>query len=116
MPKWGDSVSEHTIEQVVSEALKSGTIGPEGRAFAFHDLALLRSRLSILKQTFPANTLHAIAIKANPLVRLLGNVVESQCGLEVNATIMDKAKNLEDALANTPMYLEKLTEEFTSSL
>ena len=82
MPKWGDSVSEHTIEQVVSEALKSGTIGPEGRAFAFHDLALLRSRLSILKQTFPANTLHAIAIKANPLVRLLADVVEAQCGLE----------------------------------
>ena len=82
LPKWGDSVSEHAIEQVVSSALSKDVIDPDGRAFAFHDLDLLRSRLSILQANFPAQTLHAIAIKANPLVRLLSEVVTSGGGLE----------------------------------
>jgi len=47
-----------------------------------HDLVRLRKRLATLTAAFPARTLHAIAIKANPLVEILRVCVQSGSGLE----------------------------------
>ena len=51
-------------------------------AVIFHDLGKLSRRIALLKQLFPESTLHAVAIKANPLVALLKRAVESGAGLE----------------------------------
>ena len=52
------------------------------RAALFHDLEGLRSGLHALTAAFPANALHAVAIKANPVVEVLREVVRAGCGLE----------------------------------
>jgi diaminopimelate decarboxylase len=48
----------------------------------FHHLGLMRARIAALQQAFPKNALHAVAIKANPLVELLREVVATGAGLE----------------------------------
>lgn len=82
MPNWADNISATSIERVVRAALTDGALDQQQRAMVFHDTDMLRSRLDLLNTTFPPNTLHAIAIKANPLVRLLREVVNNNCGLE----------------------------------
>lgn len=52
------------------------------KAALFHDLDGLRDRVTALQQAFPANTLHAVAIKANPLIEVLKALVETGAGLE----------------------------------
>ncbi len=52
------------------------------RAVLFHDLNRLRDRVARLTAAFPDTTLHAIAIKANPLVEILRTVVHVGAGLE----------------------------------
>jgi diaminopimelate decarboxylase len=48
----------------------------------FHHLGLMRSRISELRAAFPGSTLHAVAIKANPIVEVLREVVRAGAGLE----------------------------------
>jgi len=43
----------------------------EDTALIFYDLDLLRSRIRELADCFPPGTLHALAIKANPLIRVM---------------------------------------------
>ena len=52
------------------------------KAALFHDLDRLRARIGALQHAFPADSLHAIAIKANPVIEVLRVVVESGAGLE----------------------------------
>jgi diaminopimelate decarboxylase len=47
-----------------------------------HHLGLMRARIGALQHAFPKNTLHAVAIKANPLVEVLCEVVATGAGLE----------------------------------
>jgi diaminopimelate decarboxylase len=47
-----------------------------------HDLGLMRARIAALQAAFPERTLHAIAIKANPVVEILREVVRCGVGLE----------------------------------
>jgi diaminopimelate decarboxylase len=51
-------------------------------AAIFHDLGLMRARLAALQAAFPAHALHAVAIKANPVVEVLREVVRAGAGLE----------------------------------
>ncbi|MCB9678295.1 MAG: diaminopimelate decarboxylase [Alphaproteobacteria bacterium] len=48
----------------------------------FHDLGRVRARLDALTAAFPRGTLHAVAVKANPLVEVLKVVVAHGAGLE----------------------------------
>ncbi|MEZ4317621.1 MAG: diaminopimelate decarboxylase [Myxococcota bacterium] len=64
----------------VREALAHG-IGFE-RTVMFHDLDRMRARLDELRGAFPADALHAVAIKANPLLEVLRAVVDAGFGLE----------------------------------
>lgn len=48
----------------------------------FHHLGLMRARLAALQAALPATTLHAVAIKANPVVAILCELVQAGTGLE----------------------------------
>jgi diaminopimelate decarboxylase len=79
---WARRPSDEAIVAVVADARRAGLIGPDDTSVLFHDLDLLEARLDDLAAAFPASTLHAIAMKANPLVEVLRVVVERGCGLE----------------------------------
>ena len=48
----------------------------------FHHLGLMRARVAALQAAFPDRTLHAVAIKANPVVEILRELVQAGAGLE----------------------------------
>lgn len=66
----------------IAAARAQGAIGADTRSILFHDLARMRRHVQSLHQAFPAGALHAIAIKANPLVSVLRGVVDAGAGLE----------------------------------
>ena len=70
------------MQAVVERALAMGHLDDRDPAAIFHDLDRLDDRLSAIQGAFPARTLHAIAIKANPVIALLRQVVERGFGLE----------------------------------
>jgi diaminopimelate decarboxylase len=78
---WRARIGPARAAAVVQKALEQGVFAEE-RAALFHDTGMLRNRLAVLKRVFPAETLHAIAIKANPAVELLRIVVGEGVGLE----------------------------------
>jgi diaminopimelate decarboxylase len=75
-------IPPHTLSAVVGAALAGGTLDDARPAMIFHDLDRLDERLAAIRRAFPADALHAIAIKANPLVALLRQVVDAGFGLE----------------------------------
>lgn len=54
----------------------------DGDAVVAHDLDRLRARVGELRDTFPTGSLHAVAVKANPVVGLLRVLVDAGAGLE----------------------------------
>ena len=70
------------LAAVVGQALAEGWLDDERPAAIFHDLDRLDDRLAAIRSAFPTDALHAIAIKANPLVALLRQVVDAGFGLE----------------------------------
>jgi len=70
------------MQAVVAQALAMGHRDDRDPAAIFHDLDRLDTRLHAIEGAFPARTLHAIAIKANPVIALLRQVVERGFGLE----------------------------------
>ncbi len=48
----------------------------------FHDLRRVQQKLGELQRCFPASAVHAVAIKANPLVEVLRAALETGAGLE----------------------------------
>ena len=49
----------------------------------FHDLSFLEERIRHLETVFPSGTLHAVAMKANPLKRILEFLLPLGAGAEV---------------------------------
>lgn len=72
----------HAMQGVVEQALAMGHLDDRDPAAIFHDLDRLDARLDAIQRAFPDRTLHAIAIKANPVIALLRQVVERGFGLE----------------------------------
>ncbi len=68
------------LQKVLTQIRAHGL--PNDKSILLHDLAGLRARLAELKKAFPEDTLHAIAIKANPLVEVLRSIVDEGFGLE----------------------------------
>lgn len=66
----------------VPRVLAQGVLDDDARAVLVHDLDRLEARIAELQAAFPADALHAVAIKANPLVELLRIVVDAGGGLE----------------------------------
>lgn len=82
MSAWREGISPEALEDMVRAAFSRGLIGHGDRAVVFHDLERMRSRLRALTQSFPSDSLHAVAIKANPLVEILKEIVSTGAGLE----------------------------------
>ncbi len=65
------NLNKFSIEKALQSALFQGLIRNEDTAVIFYDLAFLAARISNLAANFPQNTLHGLAIKANPLARIM---------------------------------------------
>jgi len=65
-------MKKQASERIFESALcREGLINPEDSAVIFYDLDFIQNRVGNLISLFPADTLHAIAVKANPLVAIL---------------------------------------------
>jgi len=78
--------SNLTIESIGKAfrlALAKEFIREEEPLVMFHDLSFLQERILQLNSFFPSGTLHAIAMKANPLIRILEFIHSFGVGSEV---------------------------------
>lgn len=70
------------IDAAVQALLASGRLHDDAPAVLVHDLDLMEARALALAQSFPATALHAVAIKANPVLAILRPLVAAGLGLE----------------------------------
>ncbi len=78
--------SNHTPVQIAKayqSAVSKGLIREEDTAVIFYDLTYLENRVGDLKKLFPPATIHGIAMKANPLARILEFLKKLDTGVEV---------------------------------
>ena len=76
------SPSPDDISRVFRTARERGVLGGEDTAAVFHDLTRLRVRAREAIRVFPTVTLHAVAVKANPLLPLLSLLHDFGMGAE----------------------------------
>lgn len=75
-------ISADAMARVLARALGEGWLEPEDDAVIFQDLSHLRAMADHLKGLFPATTLHAVAIKTNPLHAVLASLNGMGLGAE----------------------------------
>lgn len=75
-------LSPQHIEDVLKHAVNVNLIDDQNPWIVFHNLDLYREKLRLICDVFPMNSLHTLAIKANPLLELLRIAVEEGFGLE----------------------------------
>jgi diaminopimelate decarboxylase len=72
------------MSSVLSKAFKDkNLIGPDDTAILFYNLSSIQNRISDLQNLFPKSALHAIAVKANPLTKILSKIKALGTGAEV---------------------------------
>lgn len=78
------NLKSESIEQALRSAILQGRIRKEDTATIFYDLTFLEERIRYLTSCFPPATLHGLAIKANPLLRIMEHVrgVSPNIGVE----------------------------------
>jgi diaminopimelate decarboxylase len=76
------NLTQTEIEKAFCSAVSKGLIREEDTAVIFHDLTFLEEQIKKLKSLFPPQTLHGIAIKANPLIRILEFIKPMGIGIE----------------------------------
>lgn len=74
--------SREEISSVISKANTLGILDDEDSAAIFYDLSLIEERIKNLINLCPQTTLHAIAVKANPLTKILTYVKNLNVGCE----------------------------------
>ena len=62
---------------------KKDLVNDDDTAMLFYDLSFLSQRIANLKTLFPPDALHAVAVKANPLIHILTQIKDAGAGLEV---------------------------------
>lgn len=77
-----DAAHHDKVSRSVRAALEQKLLGVDAPAAIIHDLPQMRERLGRIAKGFPAGTLHAIAIKANPVVGVMRELVAAGAGLE----------------------------------
>lgn len=82
MTNFHQRITDRECEQFWRSAVDARLIDRNARSFLVHDLARMRDRIRHLRAAFPGTTLHALAIKANPLVPILREAVNEGMGLE----------------------------------
>lgn len=70
------------IQAAVRALLDTGRLRDDAPAVLVHDLDLMEARAHALVRRFPERTLHAAAIKANPVLAILRPLVAAGLGLE----------------------------------
>ncbi len=78
-----NKITGEEMSQVFSRALEHNLIQEEDTAVIFYDLSRLMARINNLIEVFPRSTLHAIAVKTNPLTAILKKIQGLGVGLEV---------------------------------
>lgn len=68
------------IEQLLHQALQEEMFREQDTAIIIYDMDFLAERIQRLVAAFPSGTLHAMAVKANPLLRILEH---SRTGVDV---------------------------------
>lgn len=68
--------------QLLQLALQSDWVDDATTSFLIHDLSRMQQRIESLQAVFPKSCLHALAIKANPLVAVLRHAAQAGVGLE----------------------------------
>ncbi len=82
--QFASNLTEEEISKAFSKALsEKSLVGPEDAALMFYDLSFLERRIRQMQDLFPSDTLHAIALKANPLVNMLAKTKALGAGVEV---------------------------------
>lgn len=81
MTSWAARLDPETIARRSQALIREGHLAGE-RAIMVHDLDRMVQRVSMLQAAFPDNALHAVAVKANPLVAVLKRLVGAGAGLE----------------------------------
>lgn len=82
MSGFHERISAERCAEIFQAAQDAGMIDEVTPSVIVHDLARMRRRIEVLNDEFPQGTLHALAIKANPLVSVLGEAVSCGMGLE----------------------------------
>jgi len=83
-PELKSALSKEEISRVFKKALADKTLVNAGdTAVVFYDLTFLEARVEELKTVFPQTALHAIAVKANPLTKILNKIKAMNVGVEV---------------------------------
>jgi diaminopimelate decarboxylase len=78
-----DRLSDQDISGTLRRALGCrDLVTEEDTSVIFHDLSMVRARIGELLELFPPSTLHAVAIKANPLPAILSRIRDLGVGLE----------------------------------
>lgn len=70
------------VSTLVTAALRAGRLGSDHPMVMLTDLDQLDDNVQALRTAFPPDALHAVAVKANPLRRVLERVVQAGLGLE----------------------------------
>jgi diaminopimelate decarboxylase len=77
-----EKITNEKMSSVFCNAVTKNMIEREDTSLVFYDMSFLTERINELFQTFPVNTLHAIAVKANPLVNILKFLKSLNTGVE----------------------------------
>ena len=78
-----DRILKKDISSILKKAINTeGLINKNDSAIVFYDLEFLNDRVDYIKQLFPGDSIHAIAIKANPLIKVLEIFKDANVGLE----------------------------------
>ena len=78
------SLSEQEMSQAFTKALaETGLVNSNDTSLVFYELDFLSARIMDLQNQFPPETLHALAIKANPLTNVLSKIKATGAGAEV---------------------------------
>jgi len=75
-------ISSKRISDVFRRAQENGVLTHSENSFIFYDLDVLLARLEAVKKLFPKDTLHAVAIKANPVKKILSFIGTAGMGFE----------------------------------
>lgn len=81
-----DRISDGIITRVLTRAIKNKFLNDENSSLIFYDLDYLKQRVNNVMSVFPETALHAVAIKSNPLPKVLKFLQKLKLGAEA-ATI-----------------------------
>ena len=83
MNKMPDKITNKQSSEALEKIIKNkGLSNKNDTSAVFYNLSFLEERINEVKKAFPQNTLHAVAIKANPLLESLKFIKRLNVGVE----------------------------------